>query len=315
MRHGGTLKTTLALGLSLVLAACQTSAPQQTVRAPLPAPTSPAPIMPGQPASYTFAASAPLPSLAPVLAPRPVEKRAKAVLVLDTRSGDVLFEDRADELRHPASLTKLMTLVMLFEAVQKRRLTLATPLRVSANAASQPPSKLGVSEGDTLRVRDAIASLSIRSANDVAVVVAENLAGSEEAFAASMTRRARELGLKDTTFVNASGLPDERQISTARDMGRLARYVRVRYPQYKRYFAAKGIGYDGRTLKATNKLLGKVPGVDGMKTGYVRMSGYNLIATARRDGRDIIVVYYGGRSGAARNAEVTGLVERYLAGG
>ncbi len=288
---------------TVALAACQSSAP--TVRTALPAPVTAG-------AAVTINASAPasFAQFAPILGQ--AEARARATLVVDVNTGRVLFEDRADALRFPASLTKLMTLQLVFDAIEQGQLTMMTPLTVSENAASQPPTKLGVKAGTSLRVRDAVAALSIKSANDVAMVVAENLAGSEEAFVARMNARASQLGMRRTRFVNASGLPDTGQISTARDMAILARNIRLRHRQYARYFRATAINYEGKRLKATNKLIGKVAGVDGMKTGYVRMSGYNLIATAKRGSRDIIVVYFGGRTGSARNAEVTTLIERYL---
>ena len=295
-------RASLAL-VAVALTACQSAAPAGRSALPPPAAQQAALVMSGS-APTQFA------NFAPVLGQ--AEARARATLVVDANTGQVLFEDRADALRFPASLTKLMTLQLLFDAVDSGQLSMTSALHVSDNAASQPPSKLGVKAGTSLRVRDAIAALSIKSCNDVAVVVAENLAGSEAAFAQTMNRRARQLGMGNTRFTNASGLPDTAQITTARDVAILARNIRLRHRQYARYFGATAIVYDGRELKATNKLLGKVAGVDGMKTGYIRLSGYNLVATARRGGRDIIVVYFGGSSSNARNAEVTALVERYL---
>ncbi|MEM7567181.1 MAG: D-alanyl-D-alanine carboxypeptidase family protein [Pseudomonadota bacterium] len=298
------LRATLGLLFgALMLAACQSSTPQ--VRTALPAPVPPG-------AAVTINASAPtsFAQIAPILGE--AEARARATLVIDATTGRVLFEDNADALRFPASLTKLMTLQLIFDAIERGQISMMTPLTVTENAASQPPSKLGVKAGSSLRVRDAVAALSIKSANDVAVVVAENLAGSEEAFVARMNARARQLGMRRTRFVNAHGLPDTRQVSTARDIAILARNIRLRHPQYARYFRATAINYEGRKLKATNKLIGNVAGVDGMKTGYVRMSGYNLVTTARRGARNIIIVYFGGRTGRARDAEVTTLVQRYL---
>ncbi|WAJ26907.1 D-alanyl-D-alanine carboxypeptidase family protein [Antarcticirhabdus aurantiaca] len=241
-----------------------------------------------------------------------VEHRAPAALVIDARSGRTLYEDDADALRYPASLTKLMTLYLLFEAVEQGRLNPDTPLTISANAASKPPSKLGAKPGDLLTVRQAVTSLAVRSANDVATVVAENLAGSEEAFANRMNAKARALGMSRTHFNNASGLPDVGQVTTARDMARLALAIRHNFPSALSVFSLREFEYGGRTIKATNKLLGKVPGIDGMKTGFIRDSGFHLVASAERGGRRIIVVVMGGETGMARDARVTALVDTYL---
>ncbi|MBO0904372.1 D-alanyl-D-alanine carboxypeptidase family protein [Jiella sonneratiae] len=240
------------------------------------------------------------------------EIRGHSVLVMDYQSGRILQAENPDALRYPASLSKMMTLYLLFEAVNAGRISPDTPLTVSAEAASQPPSKLGFSPGDTITVRDAAQAIATKSANDVAVVVAENLGGSQDAFAAMMTAKARELGMRNTRFVNASGLPDPRQISTARDLAILARALIARNPQFMPIFSVTQFIYKGRTYHATNKLLGKVAGVDGLKTGYIRDSGFHLVATAMRGGRRIIVVVMGGKTGAARNAEVTALIDQYL---
>ncbi len=242
----------------------------------------------------------------------PAERRAPATLVLDYASGRTLFEDQADALRYPASLTKMMTLYLLFETIQQGRLSLDDTLSVSENAASKPPSKLGVKPGDRLPVRIAMTALAVKSANDVATVVAENLAGSEAAFANAMNVKALSLGMNHTRFVTPSGLPDPRHVSTARDMGTLARALFSRYPQYRDLYKMTEYDYNGRTYRATNKLLGKVPGVDGLKTGYVNDSGSNLAATAIRNGRRIIVVVLGGRTARERDARVTALIDQYL---
>lgn len=238
--------------------------------------------------------------------------RAPSAIVVDADSGKVLYADDADGLRHPASTTKLMTLFLLFEAMEAGRLTLDSDLVVSSFAASRAPSKLGLPPGSTIKVRDALYGLAVRSANDVASVVAENLGGSEEAFARRMTARAREIGMMRTNFANASGLPDERQISTARDLAILGSAIRQRFPAYAPLFATESFTFGGRTYTATNKLLGRVPGVDGMKTGFVNASGFNLVATARRNGRGVVVVVIGGETGRARDARVEQLIDAYL---
>lgn len=237
--------------------------------------------------------------------------RGYSAIVVDGANGRVLFADDADGLRHPASLSKLMTLYLLFEAIEEGKVGLDDGLVVSAAAAAKPPSKLGLQPGSTIRVRDAIPALAVKSSNDVASVVAENLGGgSETVFAAAMTRKARELGMMHTRFVNPSGLPDPQQISTARDMAVLGIAVRRRFPQFASVFKMTEFQYAGRTYKATNKLLGKVDGVDGMKTGYVRDSGFNLVASATRGRQQRIVVVIGGETSRGRDARVVELLER-----
>jgi D-alanyl-D-alanine carboxypeptidase len=241
-----------------------------------------------------------------------VEDPRYAAIVVEAESGRVLHAVNADQLRHPASLTKMMTLYILFEEIDGGRFGLGSELFVSPKAASQPPSKLGLKAGSTIRVADAIPAIAVKSGNDVALVVAENIAGSEPAFAQRMTRTARALGLENTVFRNASGLPDPAQITTAHDMGILARALQQRFPNRYAVFSQRTFTYRGHTYQSTNKLLGQVPGLDGMKTGYIRASGYNLAASVRRDGRRIIVIVFGGPSGAARDAQVTALVEEFL---
>jgi D-alanyl-D-alanine carboxypeptidase len=206
----------------------------------------------------------------------------------------------------------MMTLYILFEEIDSGRLGLGSGLVVSPKAASQPPSKLGLKAGSTIRVADAIPAIAVKSGNDVALVVAENISGSESAFAQRMTRTARALGMHNTVFRNASGLPDPAQITTARDMAILARALQQRFPSRYAVFSQRTFTYRGHTYQSTNKLLGKLPGLDGLKTGYIRASGYNLAASVRRDGRRIIVIVFGGPSGAARDAQVTALAEEYL---
>lgn len=235
-----------------------------------------------------------------------------AAIVVDARSGRVLHEDKPDALRHPASLAKMMTLYILFQEVESGRLSPDTPLPVSANAASQPPSRLGLDAGETIAVRDAASALAVRSANDVAIVVAEAIAGSEEAFAHRMTATARQLGMRRTIFRNASGLPDDAQVTTARDMVQLARALQTHFPQHYPLFAQQSFTYAGREHGSTNRLLRTLPGMDGIKTGYIRASGYNLAASIRRGNRHILVIVFGGPSGKARNAHVAALTEAYL---
>lgn len=291
----GILQKAVALLLVAGLAACQTA--QGT-----------APAAPGAPATATVQ-TASLPTIG--YAPGTAEERGYSALVLDASTGRELYAVDADAARFPASLTKMMTLYMLFEAVGSGEYSLSSPLNVSANAARQPPAKIGLKAGTTITVEQAARALAVKSANDVGVAVAENFAGSEAAFARQMTRKARALGLSRTRFVNATGLPDPAQVTTARDMAKLGMALKQRFPQYASYYRAKNYTYNGRTFRATNNLLGKVAGVDGLKTGYIRMAGYNLVATARRNGTRIIVVVMGGKSEAARDQEVKRLIQTY----
>ncbi|WP_439529692.1 D-alanyl-D-alanine carboxypeptidase family protein [Pannonibacter sp.] len=298
------LKPLFALLLAAGLAACQSSGAGQRAVPP-----------PGGQVATAVSVAAPSVASQPVAQPpASAEPRAKAVLVLDG-SGREIDSFNADAPRYPASLTKMMTLYLLFEAIDRGELTMMSEIPVSARAASRPPARIGVRAGTMIRVEDAVQALAVRSANDMAVAVAEAVAGSEIAFAARMTAKAQALGMSRTRFVNASGLSDPRQVTTARDMARLAAALSSRYPQYLHYFNRTSFTYDGRVFEATNKLIGKVPGVNGLKTGYLSMSGYNLVATAERGGRRVMVVVMGGASEAARDGEVTDLIERYYAGG
>lgn len=259
-----------------------------------------------------------LASAAPAEAARRKKSRAPgynppyAALVIDAKTGATLHAVNESALRHPASVTKVMTLYMLFEQLEAGRVRLDTALKVSANAARQAPSKIGFEPGETIDVEDAIKALVTKSANDVAVVVAENLAGSEDAFAERMTQRARSLGMSRTTFTNASGLPDPEQVTTARDLSILARAIQDRFPRYYSYFGTRVFHYAGTSYRNHNKLLGRVEGVDGIKTGYTRMSGFNLMTSAKSDGRHIVAIVLGGRSGASRDQIMAGLVDRHL---
>jgi D-alanyl-D-alanine carboxypeptidase len=235
-----------------------------------------------------------------------------AAIVVDDKSGFVLHEVSADEPRHPASLTKIMTLYLLFEQLDGSRLKLDTPLPISTRAALQNPTKLGLKAGQTIKVEDAIKGLVTKSANDAAVVVAEAIGGSEEEFAKFMTLKARALGMTSTIYVNASGLPAEEQITTARDQAILGRAIQHRFPGYYQYFATLSFQYKGVEMHNHNALLGQVKGVDGIKTGYTEASGYNLVSSVRRDGKHIIAVVLGGTSNAARDARMRQLIEDHI---
>lgn len=237
-----------------------------------------------------------------------------AAIVMDARTNEVLLEDQADERRYPASLTKMMTLYMLFEALERGELSMDTRLTASRNAARQPPSRLGLGctrrRGcDSITVSQAIRALVVQSANDVATLVAERLGGTEARFAANMTARARELGLRDTRFANASGLPDSRHQTTARDMALLAQALWRDFPEHYHIFQTPTFRWRRNSGRNHNRLLGQVEGVDGIKTGYTRASGFNLATMAERDGRRVIVVVLGGETAAARDAQVAYLIE------
>ena len=235
-----------------------------------------------------------------------------AAIVVDDKSGFVLHEVSPDEPRHPASLTKIMTLYLLFEQLEGGKLTLDTPLPISTRAAIQRPVKLGLKANQTINVEDAIKGLVTKSANDAAVVVAEAIGGSEEEFARLMTLKARALGMAGTTYVNASGLPAKEEITTARDQAVLGRAIQHRFPGYYQYFATASFRYKGAEMRNHNALLGQVKGVDGIKTGYTDASGYNLVSSVRRDEKHIVAVVLGGRSNAARDARMRELIEGHI---
>lgn len=235
-----------------------------------------------------------------------------AAMVVDVKSGRVLHAVNEDALRHPASITKVMTLYLLFEQLERGKMSLDTPLEISANAARQAPSKLGLRPGSTITVEEAIKALVTKSANDVACAIGENIAGSEGAFAEMMTRKAHTLGMSRTHYANASGLPDSDQITTARDLTVLARAIQDRFPRYYRYFQTRSFAFRGRVIGNHNHLLGRVEGVDGIKTGYTRDSGFNLMTSARLADRHIVAVVLGGKSVASRDAIMTRLVQGNL---
>ncbi|MAP93747.1 MAG: penicillin-binding protein [Ponticaulis sp.] len=232
-----------------------------------------------------------------------------ASIVVDVKTSQVLHDRYADAPRYPASITKVMTLYMVFDALDAGQLTLDEELPVSYEAAKAPPSKLGLAPGSTIKVEDAILALVTKSANDVAVVIAERLGGSESRFGALMTVKARALGMENTRFYNASGLPDTRQVTTARDLSTLAVRMMDDHSGYYDYFSTRSFRYGSATYSNHNKLLGSVPGVDGIKTGYTRASGFNLMATAERDGNRIITIVLGGQTGRSRDAHVKDLLE------
>ncbi|HRE21703.1 MAG TPA: D-alanyl-D-alanine carboxypeptidase family protein, partial [Rhabdaerophilum sp.] len=232
-----------------------------------------------------------------------------ASIVYDVNSGKTLQATNADAPRHPASVTKVMTLYMLFEQLETGRLKLTSELPVSREAASQAPSKLGLRPGETIQVEDAIKALVTKSANDVAVVVAEAIGGDEERFGRMMTRKAHQLGMRRSNFANASGLPNPRQVTTARDLVTLGKAIHDRFPSYYKYFSTRVFSYDGRAHRNHNRLLGKVEGVDGIKTGYTRASGFNLLTSVKADGRHLLTVVLGGKSARARDIQVASLVE------
>ncbi len=245
---------------------------------------------------------------APAAAQGQFDRPKYASIVVDANSGEVLYALRADQSRYPASLTKIMTLYLTFEALATGRLSPTDRLTVSDKAAAQAPSKLGLRPGESLTVHEAIQAVAVKSANDMAMSLAERLGGSEERFAALMTLRAQELGMKHTRFVNPHGLPDSRQISTARDFAILSRAVMRDYPQYYGYFSQKAFDWRGQHILNHNRLLLRMSGMDGLKTGFTNAAGFNLAASAVRDGRRLITVVLGGSSTAARDENVESLL-------
>ena len=233
-----------------------------------------------------------------------------ASIVIEESSGRVLYSRNADKQLYPASLTKIMTLYLLFEALQNRQVTLDTRMKVSRVAASRSPSKLYLKPGQTITVKNAILALVTKSANDVATVVSEHLGGTERAFAKKMTRKAKALGMKRTVFKNASGLPNRAQLSTARDMARLGVAIRRDFPHYFKYFKRTSFNWQGRKFRNHNKLLTQFSGTDGIKTGYINASGFNLVATTERNGVRLVGVVFGGRTGKSRDKHMINLLSR-----
>lgn len=240
--------------------------------------------------------------------PKPNPKYAS--IVMDSDTGQILSESNADKILHPASLTKMMTLLLVFEQLQTGKITLRDQIPISRHAADMVPSKIGLSPGSTIRVEDAILAVVTKSANDISVALAEKVSGSEYMFARKMTAKAHELGMSRTIFRNASGLPDESQVTTARDMAKLGRVLIQQYPAYYKYFSTKNFTYRGKSYHNHNRLMSTYPGMDGLKTGYIEASGFNLVASAVRDNRRLIGVVFGGRTAQSRNDHMASLLDQ-----
>lgn len=238
--------------------------------------------------------------------------RKYAGIVVDAKSGEVLYEEQGDSRRYPASVTKVMTLYILFQELQAGNLSLSTKMTVSKFAASAVPTKLGLRAGSTIAVQDAIKSLVTLSANDMARVIAEHISGSEAKFAERMTATARAMGMRSTTYRNASGLPDGGQVTTVRDQAILGIAIYQHFPQYYEFFQTKSFSYNGKTYGNHNRVLGYMGAVDGIKTGYINAAGSNLLTAARKDNRHIVVVAFGFNSAGSRDEKVRQLVASYL---
>lgn len=233
-----------------------------------------------------------------------------AAVVMDARSGKVVHARNADTRLHPASLTKMMTLYIAFEAIERGEISLDTQVRISARAAAEPPSKLGLRKGQRIKLRYLIRAAAVKSANDAATAIGEAISGSEAAFARRMNRTARALGMTRTTFKNANGLTEAGHLSTARDMTILGRHVLYDYPEYYNLFSRRSADVGGRKVPNTNRrLLANYRGADGIKTGYTRAAGFNLVASAERGSERVIATVFGGRSSASRNARVAQLLD------
>lgn len=233
-----------------------------------------------------------------------------ASIVMDAQTGMILSQSDPDKKLHPASLTKMMTLLMVFDALETGRLRLSDRITMSRHAAGMAPSKLGLKPGQTISVKDAIYALVTKSANDIAAAVAEHLGGTESQFAADMTVRASQIGMKSSRFVNASGLHDPRQITTARDMAILSRTLIRDYPGYYRYFSTQNFSYNGQNFHNHNRLMEKYDGMDGIKTGFIQPSGFNLAASAMRNGKRLVGVVLGGRTANSRNSHMADLLNQ-----
>lgn len=231
-----------------------------------------------------------------------------AAIVMDADSNEVLYARNPDAARPPASITKIMTLMIAFEEIDAGRLNLDDRVYFSATAASQPPSKLGIGKGGWITVEQAIRLLTTKSANDVAVALAERIEGTEVAFAQRMTEKARSLGMNATSFYNASGLPHAGHITTARDLATLSSALIHQFPHYYAYFSAQSYTMDGQTFPNHNRLLGELVGLDGIKTGFTNAAGFTLAASAQRDGKRLIAIVLGAPSSAARNENITELI-------
>ncbi|MDR3499146.1 MAG: D-alanyl-D-alanine carboxypeptidase [Parvibaculum sp.] len=235
-----------------------------------------------------------------------------AALVMDVNTGRILYSNNADAQCYPASLTKVMTLYLLFEQLRDGKVTLKTRMPVSHHATAQAPSRLGLKAGQTITVEDAILALVTKSANDAAVTVGEYIGGTEKQFAVLMTAKARALGMKHTQYMNASGLPNKNQLITARDMATLAKRIQVDFPQYYHYFSTEEFAWDGKLIRNHNHLLGKYQGVNGLKTGYTAASGFNLTTSVWRDNKSVIGVVLGGKTARARDLEMVSILDRTM---
>lgn len=235
-----------------------------------------------------------------------------AAIVIDANTGKTLFEAASSGRRFPASLTKMMTLYLTFEAMSQGRINRDTRIPISAKAAAEPPTKIGLKPGQSLRVEEAIFALITKSANDISTATGEFLGGSEQRFAQMMTAKARQLGMSGTVFRNAHGLPNDGQFTTARDMATLGLALREHFPQYYAYFSTRSATVAGRPVRTHNNLLGRVQGVDGIKTGYIRASGFNLVTSVKLGDRSVVAVVMGGASARSRDAHMRDLLEKYL---
>jgi D-alanyl-D-alanine carboxypeptidase len=262
--------------------------------------------------AYALLAAAMISGLSLGSATQAAAQSKAAAIVVDANTGKTLYSSNADAKRYPASLTKMMTLYLLFEAMAAGKVSKSTPIPVSAHAASEPPTKIGFRPGQTISAEAAILSLITKSANDSATAIGEYLGGSEQRFAVMMTNKAHQLGMRNTQFRNAHGLPDVKQYSTARDLSVLGIALREHFPQYYSYFSTRSFSYRGKRIVGHNRLLGKIEGVDGIKTGYTRMSGFNLISSVNTDGKKMVAVVMGGTSGSSRDAQMAKLIARYL---
>lgn len=240
----------------------------------------------------------------------PIAEAKYASMIIDAETGRVYHEVNADTRNYPASLTKMMTLYMLFEKLEQHELNLETKMTVSANASRQPSSKMWLAAGSKITVEDAILGLVVRSANDVAVVVAEHLGKTERGFAQEMTKKAKSLGMTQTNFRNASGLPNRGQLSTARDMATLSQHLMNDFPQYYSYFSRTKFTYQGTTYRGHNRFVDRYEGADGLKTGYINASGFNLAGSAKRENKRLIGIVFGGKSAKQRDQHLAELMDK-----
>ncbi|MDR7220484.1 D-alanyl-D-alanine carboxypeptidase [Aminobacter aminovorans] len=261
---------------------------------------------------FTLAAAIGMASVAPVSAAKATRDSRYAAIVVDANTGETLHSSNADSRRYPASLTKMMTLYLTFEALSKGRIQKDSKVVFSKNAAAEPPTKIGVKAGGSISVEAAILSLITRSANDASTALGEMIGGSEENFARMMTAKARSLGMKGTVFRNANGLPNTAQFTTARDMAKLGIALREHYPQYYSYFSTRSFAFGRQRIANHNRLLGRIKGVDGIKTGYTRASGFNLVSSVQDGNRRIVAVVLGGASGASRDNQMAQLIKTYM---